>query len=179
MLTIAPSATVSARPSLASSQVAARPVMSISWPSRKAAYASPNPVFAAIMGFLWLGVAPLVTGSVVEMFGLRWQAMISGLAFVSHQFGSFLGAAHLDKWLSLGEVEPVSLVQSWGAGSALAAGPCARCRRPSSALTLTYHSQNALGVSLSTGWVAGAEGGHQPEDQHHVDDERDRRDEGR
>ncbi len=49
-------------------------------------------VFAAIMGFLWLGVAPLVAGSVIEMFGLRWQAMISGLAFVSHQFGSFLGA---------------------------------------------------------------------------------------
>ena len=30
------------------------------------------------MGFLWLGVGPLVAGSVVEMFGLRWQAMIQG-----------------------------------------------------------------------------------------------------
>ena len=49
-------------------------------------------VFAAIMGFLWLGVSPLITGAIVEMFGLRWQPMISGLAFVSHQFGSFLGA---------------------------------------------------------------------------------------
>jgi len=49
-------------------------------------------VFAAIMGFLWLGVAPLVAGMVVEMFGLRFQAMIQGLAFMSHQFGSFLGA---------------------------------------------------------------------------------------
>jgi len=49
-------------------------------------------VFAAIMGFLWLGVAPLVSGMVVEMFGLRFQAMIQGLAFMSHQFGSFLGA---------------------------------------------------------------------------------------
>jgi predicted MFS family arabinose efflux permease len=49
-------------------------------------------VFAAAMGFLWLGVGPLVAGSVVEMFGLRWQAMIQGLAFMSHQFGSFLGA---------------------------------------------------------------------------------------
>jgi len=28
----------------------------------------------------------------VEMFGLRWQAMIQGVAFMSHQFGSFLGA---------------------------------------------------------------------------------------
>jgi predicted MFS family arabinose efflux permease len=49
-------------------------------------------VFAAAMGFLWLGVGPLVAGSVAEMFGLRWQAMIQGIAFMSHQFGSFLGA---------------------------------------------------------------------------------------
>ncbi|NGM21904.1 MFS transporter [Roseomonas stagni] len=49
-------------------------------------------VFAAIMGFLWLGVAPLISGAVVEMFGLQWQAMIQGFAFFSHQLGSFLGA---------------------------------------------------------------------------------------
>jgi predicted MFS family arabinose efflux permease len=48
--------------------------------------------FAALMGFLWLGVGPLVAGAVAEMFGLRWQAMIQGLAFMSHQLGSFLGA---------------------------------------------------------------------------------------
>jgi hypothetical protein len=28
----------------------------------------------------------------VEMFGLRWQAMIQGVAFMSHQLGSFFGA---------------------------------------------------------------------------------------
>jgi predicted MFS family arabinose efflux permease len=49
-------------------------------------------LFAAVMGFLWLGVAPLISGAVVEMFGLRWQAMIQGVAFTSHQLGSFLGA---------------------------------------------------------------------------------------
>jgi predicted MFS family arabinose efflux permease len=49
-------------------------------------------LFGAIMGFLWLGVGPLVAGAVAEMFGLRWQAMIQGLAFMSHQIGSFLGA---------------------------------------------------------------------------------------
>jgi MFS family permease len=58
--------------------------------------AQPTPTstleFAAMMGFLWLGVGPLVAGSVVEMFGLRWQAMIQGLAFMSHQLGSFVGA---------------------------------------------------------------------------------------
>ena len=49
-------------------------------------------LFAACMGFLWLGVGPLISGSVVEMFGLRWQAMIQGIAFMSHQAGSFVGA---------------------------------------------------------------------------------------
>lgn len=49
-------------------------------------------VFAAIMGFLWLGVAPLVTGWIVDTFGLRWQAMLGGVAFVGHQLGSFVGA---------------------------------------------------------------------------------------
>lgn len=58
--------------------------------------AAPTPtgtlVFAAIMGFLWLGVAPLVAGWIADTFGLRWQAMLGGVAFVSHQFGSFVGA---------------------------------------------------------------------------------------
>ena len=58
--------------------------------------AQPTPdstlVFAALMGFLWLGVVPLISGAVVEMFGLHWQAMVQGLAFSSHQIGSALGA---------------------------------------------------------------------------------------
>lgn len=49
-------------------------------------------VFAAIMGFLWLGVAPLMAGYIAETFGLRWLAMLSGIAFMSHQVGSFVGA---------------------------------------------------------------------------------------
>jgi predicted MFS family arabinose efflux permease len=49
-------------------------------------------LFGAIMGFLWMGVGPLVAGAVAEMFGLQWQAMIQGLAFMSHQLGSFMGA---------------------------------------------------------------------------------------
>ena len=48
-------------------------------------------VFAAIMGVLWLGVVPLSQGLVAEMFGLRYLATLSGIAFVNHQFGSFLG----------------------------------------------------------------------------------------
>jgi hypothetical protein len=34
--------------------------------------------------------------------------------------GSFVGSAHLDRWLALGQVEPVGLVANWGAGPALA-----------------------------------------------------------
>jgi predicted MFS family arabinose efflux permease len=49
-------------------------------------------VFASIMGFLWMGVGPLVAGWIVEAFGLRWQAMLGGIAFVSHQIGSTTGA---------------------------------------------------------------------------------------
>jgi predicted MFS family arabinose efflux permease len=49
-------------------------------------------LFGAFMGFLWLGVGPLVAGAVAELFGLKWQAMIQGLAFMSHQIGSFVGA---------------------------------------------------------------------------------------
>src|SRR6202166_3530120 len=49
-------------------------------------------LFGALMGFLWMGVGPLVAGAVADLFGLQWQAMIQGLAFMSHQLGSFLGA---------------------------------------------------------------------------------------
>ena len=49
-------------------------------------------VFAAAMGMLWLSVAPLVSGLVAEMFGTRYMATLLGLAFVTHQVGSSLGA---------------------------------------------------------------------------------------
>ena len=49
-------------------------------------------VFAGAMGFLWMGVGPLVAGAVGEMFGVRWQPMVQGLALLSHQLGSFAGA---------------------------------------------------------------------------------------
>jgi predicted MFS family arabinose efflux permease len=49
-------------------------------------------VFAAVMGSLWLGVVPLVNGLVVQLFGLRFMATLTGIAFLSHQVGSFIGA---------------------------------------------------------------------------------------
>jgi MFS family permease len=49
-------------------------------------------IFAAVMGLLWLGVAPLVTGLVGQIFGLRNMATLTGVAFFCHQTGSFFGA---------------------------------------------------------------------------------------
>ena len=49
-------------------------------------------IFAAVMGLLWLGVAPLVAGLVGQIFGLRYMATLTGLAFFCHQTGSFFGA---------------------------------------------------------------------------------------
>jgi predicted MFS family arabinose efflux permease len=49
-------------------------------------------VFAAAMGFLWLGVAPLISGLIGRIFGLAHFNALYGLAFFSHQLGSFAGA---------------------------------------------------------------------------------------
>lgn len=49
-------------------------------------------IFAAVMGSLWLGVIPLVNGLVAQLFGLRFMATLTGIAFLSHQVGSFVGA---------------------------------------------------------------------------------------
>jgi predicted MFS family arabinose efflux permease len=49
-------------------------------------------VFAAAMGFLWLGVVPLVTGIIGRMFGLSRFNTLYGIVFLSHQVGSFFGA---------------------------------------------------------------------------------------
>ena len=49
-------------------------------------------VFAAAMGFFWLGVAPLVTGIVARVFGLTHFNTLYGIVFLSHQVGSFFGA---------------------------------------------------------------------------------------
>jgi predicted MFS family arabinose efflux permease len=49
-------------------------------------------IFAAAMGFLWLGVVPLVTGIIGRVFGLAHFNTLYGVVFLSHQVGSFFGA---------------------------------------------------------------------------------------
>jgi MFS family permease len=49
-------------------------------------------LFAAVMGILWLGTVPLTNGLVAQIFGLRYMSMLTGIVFLGHQLGSFLGA---------------------------------------------------------------------------------------
>jgi len=48
-------------------------------------------LFAASLGFLWLGTVPLTSGLVGYMFGPTHISMLWGIVFFSHQLGSFLG----------------------------------------------------------------------------------------
>ncbi len=49
-------------------------------------------IFAASIGLLWLSTIPVTSALVMQMFGLKHAAMLLGIVFLSHQFGSFTGA---------------------------------------------------------------------------------------
>ena len=65
-------------------------------------------LFTSIMGLMWLGTVPLTAGLVVQIFGTKYMATLVGVAFLSHQMGSFLGI-----WLggvvydSMGTYDPI------------------------------------------------------------------------
>ncbi len=48
-------------------------------------------LFAAAMGILWLSTVPPTQGLVAQIFGTQYMTMLFGIAFFSHQIGSFLG----------------------------------------------------------------------------------------
>lgn len=48
-------------------------------------------LFGAGIGVLWLSTVPLTSGLVGQIFGPRYMATLFGIAFFSHQVGSFLG----------------------------------------------------------------------------------------
>lgn len=48
-------------------------------------------VFGGAMGFLWLATVPLTSGTVSQIFGVRYLATLYGFVFLSHQVGAFLG----------------------------------------------------------------------------------------
>jgi len=47
--------------------------------------------FAAWMGLFWLGTVPLTQGLIGQIYGLRYAATLSGIVFLGHQVGSFIG----------------------------------------------------------------------------------------
>ena len=48
-------------------------------------------IYAATLGMLWLATVPLTAGLVSLFFGPRYMGMLYGVAFLSHQIGSFFG----------------------------------------------------------------------------------------
>jgi predicted MFS family arabinose efflux permease len=48
-------------------------------------------IFAAWMGIFWLGTVPLTQGLIGQIYGLRYAATLSGIVFLGHQIGSFIG----------------------------------------------------------------------------------------
>jgi predicted MFS family arabinose efflux permease len=49
-------------------------------------------VFAAVMGFVWLGTVPLTSAAIARRFGVADLGALYGVCFLSHQLGGFLGA---------------------------------------------------------------------------------------
>ncbi|OOZ00575.1 MFS transporter [Solemya velum gill symbiont] len=48
-------------------------------------------IFSSLMGFLWLSTVPLTNGIVATLFGTANLSMLSGIVFLLHQVGAFLG----------------------------------------------------------------------------------------
>ena len=49
-------------------------------------------LFAALIGLFWLSTVPLTQGLIEYIYGLRYLSMLTGLVFLGHQIGSFMGA---------------------------------------------------------------------------------------
>ena len=49
-------------------------------------------LFACVLGILWLSTVPLTSGIITVVFGPYYMSMLYGVAFFSHQIGSFLGS---------------------------------------------------------------------------------------
>ncbi len=75
----------------------------------------PSPLVATVFGFVigifWIGVIPLTTSLMVQIFGVRHMSMLFGMIYLAHQIGAALGV-----WLggfafdATGSFDPVWLV---------------------------------------------------------------------
>lgn len=48
-------------------------------------------LFGATIGLLWLGTVPVTSGLIAQVFGVRYLATLTEIAFLYHQLGSFIG----------------------------------------------------------------------------------------
>src|SRR5690554_3150445 len=80
-------------------------------------------LFAAWMGLFWLGTVPLTQGLIGQIYGLRYAATLSGIAFLGHQIGSFIGVW----WGGYTYQATGSYTLVWWAGIALAVVAAALC----------------------------------------------------
>ncbi|MBI3043216.1 MAG: MFS transporter [Betaproteobacteria bacterium] len=48
-------------------------------------------LFSSAIGFLWLGTVPVTSGLIAQVFGVKYLATLTGIAFLFHQVGSFFG----------------------------------------------------------------------------------------
>jgi len=48
-------------------------------------------LFSGTIGFLWLGTVPVTGGLIAHIFGVKYLSTLTGIAFLFHQVGSFLG----------------------------------------------------------------------------------------
>lgn len=48
-------------------------------------------LFGATLGMLWLATVPLTSGMIGHIFGVAYMSTLTGIAFFSHQVGSFIG----------------------------------------------------------------------------------------
>src|SRR5260370_41633542 len=49
-------------------------------------------LFAAVLGFTWLGTVPLTNSLVGQIFGVKYLSSLFSIAFLGHQLGAFAGA---------------------------------------------------------------------------------------
>lgn len=80
-------------------------------------------VFAAVMGFTWLGTVPLTNSLVGQIFGVKYLSTLFSISFLGHQLGAFAGA-----WAGGAVFDATGSYQIvWVASIALSVVACAMC----------------------------------------------------
>lgn len=80
-------------------------------------------LFAAVMGFTWLGTVPLTNSLVSQIFGFKYLSTLFSIAFLGHQLGAFAGA-----WAGGAIFDATGSYQAvWLISIALSVVACAMC----------------------------------------------------